>query len=91
VTLPEQTCVSCGAAVHRVHRRGLFARLRKAFTGQRVFECAACGWRGWLTPMDLGNYEPVDDPAPPDLTALDTVLEPSSEAARESFSADDLK
>ena len=86
----EQTCPGCGTTVRRIHRRGLVARLRKALTGRRSFQCQSCGWQGWLTPMDLGTYTPIDPVEPPDVTAIDAVLGPAADT-RETFTSDKLK
>lgn len=86
----EQTCPGCGATVRRVHRRGLLARVRRSLSGKRSFQCHSCAWRGWLTPMDLGQYPPVDPLEPPDVHAIDSLLEPAVDT-RKAFSSDDLK
>ena len=85
----EQTCPGCGAKMRRVHRRGLLARLRRSLSGRRSFQCPMCGWRGWLTPMDLGKYPPVDPLEPLDVKAIDSLLGPPAD--RKTVPSDDLQ
>ena len=76
--------------MRRVHRRGLLARLRRSLSGRRSFQCSMCDWRGWLTPMDLGKYPPVDPLEPLDVKAIDSMLGPPTDT-RKAFSSDDLQ
>jgi predicted RNA-binding Zn-ribbon protein involved in translation (DUF1610 family) len=41
-------CPDCGYALHRSRSRRLYEKLIKAVSGQRLYRCHECGWRGWL-------------------------------------------
>ena len=71
-------CTSCGSSrVYRSHSRSFVERLRKRVTTMRLYECSACGWRGWRLPeagMAFGP-SPAAEADAPDLTALDLALQ----------------
>lgn len=72
----KAACRSCGSArLFRSPSRSILDRARKRLTSSRLYECGACGWRGWR--LQIANATP---PAPhtafasPDLQALDVAL-----------------
>jgi hypothetical protein len=76
----EQACPRCPGALHRSHARSLPERVRRGLSHQRLFRCGACGWRGWLVPLQFGDHDPVEVPAAPDLGLLDSVTLPAPPA-----------
>jgi len=87
----EQPCPRCFRTLHRSHARSLPERVKKKLSPQRLFRCDDCGWRGWLIPLQFGDHEPVDVPAPPDLASLDSVTTPGPAPPRPSFSPRNLQ
>jgi predicted RNA-binding Zn-ribbon protein involved in translation (DUF1610 family) len=81
------TCPACGS--HRVFRsktRTAFERYRRQFTMKRPYRCHACNWRGWardgiqaVAPGDVLDASTT----PPDLTAIDSVLDDSKRKSSE--------
>lgn len=70
-----ESCPACASRdVHRSKARSLYERLWKAHTPRRVFRCNRCGWRGWLTPMDPGNWSMNAGIDALDLSPLDHAL-----------------
>jgi hypothetical protein len=76
----EQACPRCPGELHRSHARTLPERVKRGLSHQRLFRCDACGWRGWLVPLQFGDHEPVEVPAAPDLDLLDAVTLPAPPA-----------
>jgi len=57
----EQACPQCKTGLaHRSRSRNLVERLRKEFRPERLYRCAACGWRGWMLPMEFGGMSPLE-------------------------------
>ncbi len=50
-------CPSCGAynTLHRSHVRNLSERLIKNITPYRKYRCGKCGWRGYISTLDLSK------------------------------------
>ncbi len=70
-------CQSCGSSrLFRSPSRSILDRARKRLSRTRLYECGACGWRGWRPP--IANATPLPEPSPafsaPDLQALDVAL-----------------
>jgi hypothetical protein len=55
-----------------------------------LFRCDDCDWRGWLIPLDFGDFEPVAAPVGPDLGSLDDALRLQPSPVRRGFSPRDL-
>lgn len=74
-------CPTCGElAAHRSHTRSASERIRKSLTRERLFRCDACGWRGWMLPLDYVVAAPIDAELDPvDLKVLDGAIADSSE------------
>jgi FlaA1/EpsC-like NDP-sugar epimerase len=71
--LTEQRCPECESAnVHRSHARTLAERILRDWRKDRLYRCGACGWRGWLVPLEFAAAA-VDAAPAPDLTALDAA------------------
>jgi FlaA1/EpsC-like NDP-sugar epimerase len=87
-----QTCPRCTERLaYRSHSRTVVERARKRLGHRRLFRCGACGWRGWLEPLDSGMADPVDAPAgPPDLSIIDAAVSVNAAPARPVFSPRDL-
>jgi hypothetical protein len=67
----RQPCPSCkGWRVHRSKARNLYERIRKSQTDRRLYRCEACGWRGWLVPLDFAVRTRIDVPSRPNLGSL---------------------
>jgi FlaA1/EpsC-like NDP-sugar epimerase len=87
----EQPCPRCRAGrVCRSRARTVRERIEKASTAERLFRCDACGWRGWLVPLQLAQLAPVDVLPPVDLKVLDAVTKPLAASGRPSFSPRNL-
>jgi len=82
-----QICPKCQSnRVHRSRSRNWWEKLRRDFSKNRAYRCAACGWRGWGPETDPQFVAPqVDEPEtpPPDFEALDQAIarEPSKPEA----------
>jgi nucleoside-diphosphate-sugar epimerase len=86
-----QPCPKCGSArLHRSRVRNLPERVRRNFSARRLFRCDECEWRGWLIPLDFGDFEPVSGPVAPDLGSLDKAMHLERPPVRPSFSPRDL-
>ena len=73
--LMEQRCPECESAnVHRSHARTLTERILRDWRKDRLYRCGACGWRGWLVPLEFAGAA-VDAAPAPDLTALDAATQ----------------
>jgi UDP-GlcNAc:undecaprenyl-phosphate GlcNAc-1-phosphate transferase len=71
----SQPCPSCRTAeVHRSKSKNIVERLRKLRTDKRLYRCDACGWRGWLVPLDFARQSQHDLQVAPDLASLDTAF-----------------
>jgi colanic acid biosynthesis glycosyl transferase WcaI len=72
--LDVQTCPSCASiSAQRSRSRSRAERVRRDFSAERLYRCHACGWRGWMTPLDSGGRQaPPDVPSAPDLSSLDS-------------------
>jgi hypothetical protein len=83
-----QRCPSCrSASAHRSKARNVFERLRKERTPQRLYRCDACGWRGWLTPIELVNVATIGVQPALDLGALDTAMRAGGSHMAATFSS----
>ena len=75
--LGDLSCPSCSVrGVNRSRSRSRLERIRKNLTAKRLHACEACGWRGWLRPLE---HAPNDESmligcAPPDLHAIDLAI-----------------
>jgi FlaA1/EpsC-like NDP-sugar epimerase/lipopolysaccharide/colanic/teichoic acid biosynthesis glycosyltransferase/predicted RNA-binding Zn-ribbon protein involved in translation (DUF1610 family) len=69
-------CPKCKeASLHRSKAKTFSERLTRRFSSRRMFRCGACGWRGWLEPLERVSRAGLDPAAAPDLDALDTLTE----------------
>jgi FlaA1/EpsC-like NDP-sugar epimerase len=88
----KQSCPHCqSATLHRSRARTIAERLRRTSSVQRLFRCDTCNWRGWLIPLEFGDYESPEPVAMPDLVALDTAVQDRPKTFRPSFSPRDLQ
>ena len=86
-----QSCPVCGSSrLHRSHAKNLPERVRRNLSVRRLFRCDECNWRGWLMPLDFGDFEPIAGPAAPDLGSLDKALQSPGPPVRRGFSPRDL-
>ena len=70
-----EACPACASSeMVRSKARTLYERLWKTHTPKRLFRCARCGWRGWLTPMDNSNWVLDGGFDAVDLSPLDNSL-----------------
>jgi FlaA1/EpsC-like NDP-sugar epimerase len=89
-TAAAQCCPECEVpGLHRSHARTLAERVRRDWGSQRLYRCHACGWRGWLAPLEFGTAASVEVAAEPDLASLDASA-PSAAAPRRVFAPRDL-
>jgi hypothetical protein len=58
----------------------VFERLKKERTPRRLYRCGACGWRGWLEPMEFCNVMTLDQPSSLDLDLLDNAVPRATES-----------
>jgi hypothetical protein len=87
----EQPCPRCRSGrMHRSHARTLPERIRKDFSMQRLFRCDACGWRGWMEPLQMGRDAPEQSLPVLDLESVDAVIS-ASPAVRRSFAPRNLQ
>jgi FlaA1/EpsC-like NDP-sugar epimerase len=85
-----QLCPECGSSrIHRSRVRNLPERVRRNFSARRLFRCDDCSWRGWLIPLDFGDFDPITTPDAPDLGSLDSALH-AVRPTRRGFSPRDL-
>jgi FlaA1/EpsC-like NDP-sugar epimerase len=85
-----QHCPECGSSrIHRSRVRNLPERVRRNFSARRLFRCDDCSWRGWLIPLDFGDFDPITTPDAPDLGSLDSALH-AVRPTRRGFSPRDL-
>jgi len=67
-----QPCVRCkNGRLRRSRARSQWERIRKEFTGARLFRCEQCNWRGWVVPTVDAQAMPLERSAPPDLRSID--------------------
>jgi hypothetical protein len=86
-----QHCPGCGSSkIHRSRVRNLPERVRRNFSARRLFRCDDCNWRGWLIPLDFGDFDPITVPDTPDLGSLDSALHAVRPTHRRGFSPRDL-
>ena len=86
-----QPCPHCGSSrLHRSRARNLPERVRRNFSARRLFRCDDCEWRGWLIPLDFGDFDPIAGSLAPDLGSLDDVMHSARPSLRPSFSPRDL-
>ena len=86
----QQLCPKCnGTRVHRSRARSVAERLLRDWKTERLFRCADCGWRGWLTPLEFPPT-PTQPVAAPDLAALDAVEGEYAAVGPRAFSPRDL-
>lgn len=88
----HQDCPKCAATgMSRSRSRTWLERVKREMTSERLFRCAACGWRGWLPPLVSIDSPPLDVMAAPDLVTIDAaVRSPAAAPARPSFSPRNL-
>ena len=80
LSIGSQMCPSCGnVTASRSKARNFLERLRKTRTQKRLYRCA-CGWRGWLTPIEINAGAIPTPEAVPDLRSLDLGLPATSGA-----------
>jgi FlaA1/EpsC-like NDP-sugar epimerase len=88
----EHVCPGCRSkALHRSRARTLSERVRRNYSGKRLFRCEDCQWRGWLIPLDFGAPDAAEPNAVPDLAALDNAVQTLQVPLRPSFSPRDLQ
>ena len=86
-----QPCPHCGSSrLHRSRARNLPERVRRNFSARRLFRCDDCEWRGWLIPLDFGDFDPIVGPDTPDLGSLDVAMHSARPSLRPTFSPRDL-
>ena len=70
-----QPCVRCkNGTLRRSRARSQWERIRKEFTGARLFRCEQCNWRGWVVPIVDAAPMPIEQSAAPDLRSLDADI-----------------
>src|SRR5690606_20887678 len=85
-----EPCPSCHEPrLHRSRARSLPERVRRNWSAKRLFRCDACGWRGWMLPMDRFAHDAEISPAPVALSGLD-ARPPAAPETRPTFSPRDL-
>ncbi len=86
-----QPCVRCQhGTLRRSRARSQWERIRKEFTGARLFRCEQCNWRGWVVPTVDGAAMPLERSAPPDLRALDADVKAAPLPTRGRFAPRNL-
>ena len=86
-----QACPKCPSGqLVRSRSHSMAERARKRLSAERLFRCDACGWRGWLMPLVVGEHPPIELPVNPDLSPLDYALAPQAMDHRASFSPRNL-
>jgi FlaA1/EpsC-like NDP-sugar epimerase len=87
----EQACPKCRTGrARRSRTRTLHERAYKSLTLKRPYRCGACGWRGWLVPLEFGDRLAVNTARTVDLSTLDDVAAPTASPARPAFSPRNL-
>ena len=81
----EQPCPRCHVGrTRRSRARTLPERIKKDFTGERLYRCDDCGWRGWLEPLEVWQ-DATGTPTPaPDLESVDAAIQAEGTAKRRS-------
>jgi hypothetical protein len=80
--LASPTCPACARGIlHRSRSRNIYERMRKSHSWKRLHRCEACGWRGWLLPIEFGGPPLPDQAGGVDFADLDISLQ-LSEAVR---------
>jgi FlaA1/EpsC-like NDP-sugar epimerase len=86
-----QPCVRCkDGTLRRSRARSQWERIRKEFTGARLFRCEQCNWRGWVVPTVDDTVLPIERSAPPDLRSLDADITAAPLPARARFAPRNL-
>jgi FlaA1/EpsC-like NDP-sugar epimerase len=86
-----QPCVRCKTGTLRRSRaRSQWERIRKEFTGARLFRCEQCNWRGWVVPTVDAAPMPIDRSAPPDLRSIDADVTAAPLPTRQRFAPRNL-
>jgi FlaA1/EpsC-like NDP-sugar epimerase len=88
----ENPCPACQSSMlHRSRARTFAERMRRGCSDKRLFRCEACGWRGWLVPLEFGATDAVEPVLTPDFGALDAAVQSFQAPARPTFSPRDLR
>jgi hypothetical protein len=86
-----QPCVRCkNGTLRRSRARSQWERIRKEFTGARLFRCEQCNWRGWVVPTVDAAPMPIDRSAPPDLRSIDADVTAAPLPTRQRFAPRNL-
>jgi len=82
-------CPTCRSfSLQRSHARSIAERIKRNLTNERLHRCPACGWRGWLQPLDFATFPEAEKVHIPDFSALDAAI--GSAASRPAFSPRNL-
>ncbi len=93
-----ESCPACRSTdVCRSKAQSLTERVRRSLADatfmarsqKRLFRCRACGWRGWLVPMERLSVA-IPPEAAPKLSSLDTIVTESAARSRRVFMPRDL-
>jgi pyridoxal phosphate-dependent aminotransferase EpsN len=83
------TCPTCRLfTLQRSHARSMAERIKRNLTNERLHRCTACGWRGWLQPLDFAVCLEAEKVHIPDFSALDAAI--GTAASRPAFSPRNL-
>jgi len=87
----EQPCPKCREGrARRSRARAFHERTYKQFTDRRPFRCLACGWRGWLVPLQFGEGSHASVDTAVDLSCLDRHIAPEPGSTKPAFSPRNL-
>ena len=79
-------CPSCRQQqIQRSRARGVGERLRRRWDDGRLFRCRACGWRGWLVPLEYGS--PMERTVAPALSSGESAVDARDDLTRHPASA----
>jgi FlaA1/EpsC-like NDP-sugar epimerase len=88
-----RSCPICETGmIHRSHAKSMVERVKREFSSRRLYRCDACGWRGWLMPLQFAaGTSPIEAQPALDLRTLDAVVPPVEQTRRPSFSPRNLR
>ncbi|MGH9371856.1 MAG: polysaccharide biosynthesis protein, partial [Vicinamibacterales bacterium] len=82
-------CPTCQSfSLQRSHARSIAERIKRNLSNERLHRCTACGWRGWLQPLDFAICPETEKVHIPDFSALDAAI--GNAASRPAFSPRNL-
>jgi FlaA1/EpsC-like NDP-sugar epimerase len=71
----ERVCRVCSSGhLYRSHARTVAERVVRVLGDRRLYACDECGWRGWLTPIDVGVGASEGAMNTPDLNEIDAAV-----------------